>query len=385
VPLTKIAGGDCLAKSAPAYVDNTTERTIRSCRPPGASTLAWTANRRATASDRGVLDRRMLRLLFPRLVLVAACASAMASATCADADLVPGPDGSLTLVEEGCNGLCGSIGSLRGGMSPPVAMSEPGDWAGSQQLAVDRAGDVLAVWTAGRTYGPCATGSIAGPPLPRSEEFCLPVPRGVWYAWRRHGGPFSEPRQLAAPASEQGEPLVAMDRGGDAAVGYEDDGSVLLRRSAPNKPFGPVIRVASGTGLTYLGMDDRGELLLVTSRGVGLIQARLARPGRALGAAQRIGHRGTGGFCCAAPVVAIGPRGDALIAWQEGEAPKEHRVQAVYRPAGGRFGRTQLLATFAAHEEDAATPRQAVVDQHRAGGARDDRARWPGPLGGEGQ
>jgi hypothetical protein len=157
--------------------------------------------------------------------------------------------------------------------------------------------------------------------------------------------------------------MVAMDRAGNAVVGYEERGSVLIRRSSPNRPFGPAVQAAPDTGLIYLGMDDRGELLLVTTSEDGNIQARVAPRGRRLGPRQRITRAGGGISCCTAPIVAIGPRGDALIAWVDGGAGAEHRVQALYRRAGQPFGRTQTLAEFADGEEDPATPQQAVVDQ----------------------
>jgi hypothetical protein len=202
---------------------------------------------------------------------------------------------------------------------------------------------VLATWSARRCY----------------EGFnkyfaCLSIPRGIWYAWKPAGGAFSAPQQLAAPALGQGVVLVTMNPAGDVVVGYEQRGAVFIRQAHTNGPFGAPIEVMSGTSrgsqtarLDYVGLDSQGELLVVTDRD-GMLEARIAMPGRALGIAQVImpqsGRSERPTICCSgAPVVAMGARGDVLIAWQEGYQGGQNQTQAVYRPAGGRFGPLQHL------------------------------------------
>src|ERR1700722_570627 len=116
-------------------------------------------------------DLRFARLFLPPIC----CIAALCFANRADALLLEGPGGSLTVLESDqakVASLYASSGSLQAGMSAPVPISEPGDQIGQVGLGEDANGDAVATWSSSRCY----------------EGFnkyfaCLSVPRGLWYAW----------------------------------------------------------------------------------------------------------------------------------------------------------------------------------------------------------
>jgi hypothetical protein len=309
-------------------------------------------------------------MLWRLLALATTLVVTLALASSANAVLIPGPSGSLTFVESELwptppSTLYASSGSLQGGMSTPMVISEPGDATSEAGLGVDSAGNVVAAWNASRCY------------LGFNKYFaCLSVPRGIWYAWKPAGGVFSAPQQLAAPAPGQGRVLVAMDSAGDVVVGYEQRGSVFIRRAHANGSFGPPVEVMSGSlmdngtqnaRLDYVGLDSQGELLIVADRD-GMLEDRLGRPGRALGSPQMITPRESrSGYpyigSVPAPVVAMGSGGDAFIAWTE-QYKSGQEVQTVLRPAGGTFGPLQRLTSLMGtpHDRSWSSPTAAVVN-----------------------
>jgi len=270
-----------------------------------------------------------------------ALALALVSSGSANAtQAVAGPDGSLTVVEDSGSHEYGSSastlytfnGSLRQGFSAPVLLSEQGDEAEAPALAVDGTGDVLAVWSASRTYREHPE-TLRGPHQ-------LTVPRGVWYAWRPAGGSFSAPQQLAAPAPGQRRVLAAMDQAGEAAVAYEERGSVYLQRARANGSFGPATKVTGGpyrseaqtARLDYLGFDDAGELFVVSNR-AGWIEARFAGPDGKPRRAQVLRPPLPKGGNIGIVVAAMNGQGRAVIAWAD-----DGGLFGVYRKPGRRFG-----------------------------------------------
>jgi hypothetical protein len=257
--------------------------------------------------------------------------------------MAAGPGQSLTVVEtlvpsytagSTLSTLYGYSGSLQQGFSVPVPISEPGDGPAAPDLAEDGAGNALAVWSASRLY-----------PARSQSGASYQIPRGIWYAWRPAGGSFLLPRQLAAPAPGQGAAMAAMSRTGEAAVAYEERGSIYLRRARANRGFGPATVITGGTltssgsttRLGYVGFDAAGELLIASSH-AGRIQARFAAPNRRLGNAQVIGSRlSPSEYLPDRLAVAMDARGAAVIAWA-GDF-----VFAAYREPRSRFGPTRRL------------------------------------------
>ena len=223
---------------------------------------------------------------------------------------------------------------------------------------MDGAGDAIAVWTSARTYVPC------------ERYFCPSVARGVWYARRPPGGVFSAPHRLLAPTASLADATVTMDQAGEAVVGYDDRGSVFIRRAPRDRSFGPPIRVQNEATLTYLSLGRRGGLLIVTNRGAGVIMAALAAPHHAPGRSRVIAQTDCSahqaGFCprFGPSVVAIGSRGDALIAWEEECEFSASRVEAAFRPAGGQFDppRPLMACTQGNPETGEIFPVAAAVD-----------------------
>src|ERR1700735_63454 len=159
------------------------------------------------------------------VAVVAVALTPVFSGSADSAEMAAGIGQSLTVVEtlvpsytvgSPLSTLYAYSGSLQNGFSVPVPISEPGDGSGSHDLAVDDAGDALAVWSASRLY----------------PEQYLQMPRGIWYARSTAGGSFLPPQQLAVPAAGQSVVMAAMSRTGEAAVAYADRGSHYLPRGA---------------------------------------------------------------------------------------------------------------------------------------------------------
>ncbi len=170
-------------------------------------------------------------------------------------------------------------------------------------------------------------------------------------AFSRIGGPDPTPltvvqgRRIVAPT------LAANPRGDVALAWFDDRGihtdrvQVALRR--PGGRFGRPITLATGRirGVT-VAVGARGDVLVAwDARGV--VQARLRRPGRrSFGSTDTI--RSQDAFF-ATLRAAVTPNGRAVVAWAaqkltEGGGPEPGFVQAAVRPAGqARFREAQLL------------------------------------------
>jgi hypothetical protein len=288
---------------------------------------------------------------------VVAAAVAVTPVLCNRADgatMVAGPGPSLTVVEtlipsyrigSTLSTLYAYDGSPQNGFSEPQPISEPGDGSIFPDLAGDGAGDVLAVWSAARLY-PARSGTD------------MQLPRGIWYTRRPAGGSFLVPRQLAAPALGQSFAMAAMSRTGEAAVAYEERGSIYLRRARPNRDFGAARMIARGT-LGYVGFDGAGELLIV-SGSASAFQARFARASGKLGKAQTIGPGSSGSeYLPGRPAIAMNAHGATVIAWT-GDF-----VFASYRKPRGRFGPTLRLTPPIPHNSDARPALANVVMDNR--------------------
>jgi hypothetical protein len=274
------------------------------------------------------------------VAVVAVALTPVFSGSADSAEMAAGPAQSLTVVEtlvpsytvgSTLSTLYAYRGSLQNGFSVPMPISEPGDGSGSHDLAVDDAGDALAVWSASRLY----------------PEQYLRMPRGIWYARSTRGGSFLPPQRLAAPAAGQSVVMAAMSRTGEAAVAYEERGSIYLQRARANRDFGPATVIIAGTlpptgpttRLGYVGFDAAGELLIISSR-TDRIQANFVAPSGKLGKAQLIGPRlSKHEYLPSDLAVAMNARGAAVIAWASDS------VYAAYRKPGSRFGPTQHLTS----------------------------------------
>lgn len=154
-----------------------------------------------------------------------------------------------------------------------------------------------------------------------------------------------------------------MNRTGEAAVAYETQGSIYVRRARANRDFGPAMLVTRGT-LGYLGFGAAGELLIVSSVNrprVYQLQARFAAPSGKLGKAQTIGTLSSvsSEYLPGRFAVAMNAHGAAAIAWAE------DFVFASYRKPRGRFGPTQRLTPPIPRDSDARPALANVVMDER--------------------
>jgi hypothetical protein len=302
------------------------------------------------------------------VAVVAVALTPVFSGSADGAEMAAGPDQSLTVVESlvpsyavgsplsTLSPLYAYSGSPQKGFSVPVPISEPGDGPEAPDLAVDGAGDALAVWSASRLYSARSQFSES-----------LKMPRGIWYAWRPAGSSFLLPRQLAAPAPGGGVAMVAMSRTGEAAIAYEERGSIYLRRGRVSRGFGPATVIAGGTltpigpttRLGYVGFDAAGELLIVSSH-TDRIQAQFVAPNGRLGKAQLIGPRlSKHEYLPGDLAVAMNARGAAVIAWAS------DYVFAAYRKPRSRFGPTQRLTPPMPRDSDVGPGLANVVMDER--------------------
>lgn len=155
---------------------------------------------------------------------------------------------------------------------------------------------------------------------------------------------------------------VAIDRAGNATVVWRSrrwpDGTIYAARRPAGGRWGRP--VALGRGLEpRVAADRRGTVTVVWSRyrpgyTVGVMAAR--RPvggpwGRAVPlsddkrAHYDLADDGEGTFGAGSVGLAVSPGGAVAVTWQWGSYDRDrpYRVQAVYRPAGGRWGRTARL------------------------------------------
>jgi hypothetical protein len=154
-----------------------------------------------------------------------------------------------------------------------------------------------------------------------------------------------------------------MSRTGEAAVAYESQGAIFLRRARANRDFGPATLVTRGT-LGYVGFDATGELLIVSSRTNGprvyQLQARFAPPLGKLGKEQTIGSPSPAfEHLPGRLAVAMNAHGATVIAWTE------NFVLASYRRPRGRFGPPQRLTPPVPRDSDARPALANVVMDER--------------------
>lgn len=201
-----------------------------------------------------------------------------------------------------------------------------GDFAASEtissrgadpQLGFDGRGEATAVWLGRGGPGGCAV--------------CVEA------SVRPPGGAFGPAQSVPASGADL---QLAVDRAGNALVLARHPGGSTKQIRSSFRPaggrFGPR-RVLSG-GLSSsprVGFGRPGEAVAIWSRGVRIHSAFSRRRG-VFGKSR---HVGAGDL----PSLAVDRRGNALAVWRSGVFPKGH-VKVAFRPAGGRFGRPRTLA-----------------------------------------
>jgi PKD domain len=227
----------------------------------------------------------------------------------------------------------------------PIALSRPdGDAPAGPSLAVNVAGDAVAVWTmaepTGRvvqaSYRPAPSGvwstpvdlSSAGAELdPAVAIDAAGDAIAVWSrgavesAFRPAGGPWGGPVAVSPTLAGRSDPRVALDAAGNAVtvwMGRNRVQSAARSRSAATWSAPTDVSIAAATS-PQLALDTAGNGIAVWVDAHGTTQAALrpAASGRWL---PPVGVSATGATTM--PRVFAGAAGSSIVAWNRSEAPR---------------------------------------------------------------
>ncbi len=202
-----------------------------------------------------------------------------------------------------------------GSFGAPVSLSATGQNADEPQVAIDPAGDAVAVWR--RSNG---TNYI------------------IQAASRPAGGSFGAPVDLSLAGQSAAVPQVAFDPGDNALVVWSSFNGTNNVVQAASRPVGgsfgaPADVSPSGQDSEYpeVALDQAGDAVLVWMGKVGtgsyIAQATTRPAGGSFGTQLDLSTSGAN-----LPVLAVDPGGDAVSAWQNVNSVPNHLVQAaIYR------------------------------------------------------
>ncbi|MFI4993423.1 MAG: choice-of-anchor Q domain-containing protein [Solirubrobacterales bacterium] len=271
-----------------------------------------------------------------------------------------------------------------------ASVSEEGQSAHAPQVAVDAAGDAVAVWArsngsndvvqaaikpAGGVWGSPATLSAAGEEA--SEAQIAVTPAGdVTVVWRRFDGSnyvvqaavkpagkaWGKPATLSGTGEEASEPQVAVDAAGDGTVVWRrSDGSDNLVQAAVRPADGswgsPVSLSEAGENASEprLAAGAAGDAIAVWTRYDGsdnLVQAAVKPAGEPWAKPATVSEMGQE---ASQPAVAMEAAGDATAVWTRYNGLKEnggskHDVQTASKPAGKAWEAPARLSEEAGEE-----------------------------------
>jgi hypothetical protein len=235
-----------------------------------------------------------------------------------------------------------STRSAGGVWQAPVDLSEAGENAFFPQVAVDPAGDAVAVWE--RYDGADFITQAASRPA-----------EGSWEA----------PVNLSAPGQNGAEPQVALDSAGDAVVVWDRYGSGDTIIQASERPAGgawqaPVDLSEPGAveaGGAQVGIDSAGDAVALWSVRAAtdyVIQAASLPAGGTWQAPSVISDPG---HTAEEARLGVGPNGEAAAIWDLYDGANR-RVQVAARTAGGTW---QPPVDLSAPGEDGIQPAVAVA------------------------
>lgn len=266
--------------------------------------------------------------------------------------------------------------------SPGGGWERSTELEGVRRIGTDGAGDLIAVSAAAphhcdafvvRTSHPGGfwserVGEVEGPPCPNPGEPQLAVDAAgdAAVAWtnlaagqsvvevvtKPAGGHWSESRRLSAPGEEaQSPPQVAIDQAGDVTVVWSDESQFPHQLHGVDKPAGG--EWSEPESISPPGDDAREPQLAVDRSGEAFV-AWCSGCGRSnYGGVVRVATRVPGGSWSApqdlslftrtarAPRIAVDPAGDVTAAWYY---KSSGRVQSAYQPAGGAWGNSVPLS-----------------------------------------
>lgn len=211
--------------------------------------------------------------------------------------------------------------------SPPESLSAAGQNAYEQQVAVDGAGNAVAVWR--RWNGANWL---------------------VQSAVRPTGGAWSAPHDLSAPGQDALAPEVALDAAGNAvAVWQRSNGAAFVAQAAVRAAGGAWGTAenlsAGGAHSPQVAVDPAGNAIAVwylTNGTTSTVQAAVRPTGGPWGSPQDVSAPGDG---AGLPQVGVDAAGDAVAVW-DGSDGSNDIVQASARPAGGAWSPPQDLSAL---------------------------------------
>jgi hypothetical protein len=309
------------------------------------------------------------------------------SASCIAAQalqLAVSPAGGAVAVwecQKGGNTIVQASTRARGGSwSPPHDLSRAGQDAHVPQVALDRAGDALAVWARSngtdvivqaafrRTNGawlPAEDVSRGGLDVDRPDVALDAAGNGiaVWQssdgysstiqaAARTAAGSWSTPQALSSAGYAE-RPQVRVDSAGEAVAIWSFKSANMRVAAAVRRAGGSwaPAQTLSSPGADALqpqvDVNPRGNAIAAWASFDGrtsVIQTTSRSRGGAWSAVQDISPRSPD---LGAPRIALDAAGDAVAVWRGLRSARE-RIQAARHPAGGAWSAPQLISTGAA-------------------------------------
>jgi PKD domain len=210
-----------------------------------------------------------------------------------------------------------------GGFSAPVDLSLPGKSAFAPQIAMNAAGEAVAVWERSNGTNVIVQGSI-----------------------RPAGGSFSAPADLSQAGGDADEPQVAIDGAGDAvAVWQRSNGTNTIVQEAfrlAGSGFSAPVDLSQAGGNAVepaVAVNAAGEAAVAWVRSNGtntILQSSVRPPGGSFSTPADLSQPGGN---AGVPQVALDAAGDAIAVWARATDPLGTNaiVQEAFRPAGGSF------------------------------------------------
>lgn len=264
-----------------------------------------------------------------------ACATGYSDATCETNvdDCDPDPCFNGGVCTDSVNGYtCACVGGHAGvqcqtppktwGSLPPVTISPNNGWSAQPpQLAVDSAGNAVAVWT----------------------QFAVDISSHVW-ANRYTAVSGWGTAELIESGSNGQYPQVAMDSDGNAIAVWAQSGGIYANRRMVVGGWGPAELIGNGADV-QIATDGAGNAVAVWMWSDGIrnnIWANRYVIGIGWGAATLIETDNAGD--AAAPQVAIDSAGNAVAIWSQFDGARDN-IWANRYVAGGAWGAATLVET----------------------------------------
>ncbi|HEV2728354.1 MAG TPA: PKD domain-containing protein [Solirubrobacterales bacterium] len=221
-----------------------------------------------------------------------------------------------------------------GEWSAPETLTLPGEEGEATQVAIDAAGNAVAVWMAKSS------------------------PTVIRTATRPAGGEWSEPEDLSADDEDAEAPQVAVNGAGDAvAVWRRFDGTDFIVQAATRPAGGEwsesddLSAVGQDAEVPQVAIDEKGDAVAVWRRSNGanfIVQAAVLPAGGEWSEPEDISVAGRN---AREPQVAVDPEGNAVAVWHRSNG-SNFIVQAALLPAGGEWSEPDDLSAAGEEAEE---------------------------------